>query len=41
MNKEKFRKSMNFVRSCAPKATVHDGLFVKQDDIDNIDNHLK
>lgn len=40
MNEEQFKQSMDFVRSCAGSATVHDGLFAKPSDTSAITSYL-
>lgn len=40
MNVEQFENSMEFVRSCANGATVHDGLFARYSDINSISSYL-
>lgn len=40
MNREQFENSMEFVRSCAKGATVHDGLFARYSDINSITSYL-
>lgn len=40
MDTEQFAQSMEFVRSCANGANVHDGLFVQASDTDGIQAYL-
>ena len=40
MDTEQFAQSMEFVRSCAKRANVHDGLFVQASDTDGIQAYL-
>lgn len=41
MDKEQFNNSMEFVKKCAPKANVHNGLFTDSSDEDGILTYLK
>ena len=41
MDEEQFEQSMEFVRGCAGKGNVHDGLFANADDETAIEKYLK
>lgn len=41
MNEDQFAQLMDFIKSCAKNADVHDGLFARVTDIDEISSYLE